>query len=105
MENILYNNISNGSYYIITTKGSYWNVCIDILSLNYKFMSNEELNSYNKITFCKEAIIELFKKINIYNDNTIKFTDFDEYNYIYYKLSIIKINNWIDLVNFIISIY
>ena len=105
MEDILYYNTSSGNYFIITTKGSQWNVCIDIISLSYKFMSNELLNSFNKINFSKNAIINLCKELNIYDETNIKFDDFDEYNYINYKFSIIKVYNWIDLLNFIIALY
>lgn len=103
MEDILYNNIDNGSYYIITSKGSEWNVCIDIFTLKYKFLDNNILNTFNKIYLSKNAISDIFNILDI-NDN-INLDDFDEYKNIYYKLTIIKINTWIDLLNFIITLY
>ena len=105
MEDILYYNTSTNTYFIITTKGSEWNVCIDIISLSYKFISNELLNSFNKINFSKNAIINLCKELNIYDENDIKLDNFDEFNYINYKCSVIKVYNWIDLLNFIIALY
>jgi len=103
MEGYLYNNLSNNSYYIITNKGTQWNVCIDILTFTSKFINNDDLNKFEKIKLNKNSIIDILNKLNLYSSN-ISLDYFDEYNYLYYKMSLIKIYNWNDMLNFISTI-
>jgi len=103
MENILYKNMSSGAFYIVINKGRAFNVCIDIKSNNQKFIDNDTLDSYFKIELNKDMIIMVLKELAI-NDSNISFSDFSDFNFISYKSNLIKIQSWIDLYNFIITI-
>lgn len=103
MESYLYNNTSVNTYYLITNKGTDWNVCIDIRTFTSKFINNDDLNKFEKIKLNKKSIIDILINLNLYSAN-ISLDYFDDYNYLYYKMSIIKIYTWNDLLNFISSI-
>jgi len=104
MEEFLYKNTSNSNIYFITMYGDYFNYAIDLSSFNNKIISKEELNNYIKIPFNETNIKEILKDLNVSNIKYINFDEFSKYNYIYYKTTIIKINNWRDFSNFIATI-
>jgi len=106
MDNILYNNISNGNYYLITMKGDFYSFVINISSpsSNTSIISNDDIKNYKEIYLNENTLYNVINDLNIVNINNINFKNFKNYNYIYYNFKIIIINNWMDLYNFILTI-
>jgi hypothetical protein len=98
-EDNIYTNGSN--YYVITTTGEYFNICVELGTFNNKIISNQDFKNMEALPFNKENmrfIIDIYdvNKQIIYDDD-----DFDINNYIIYKSKLIQINNWVKLLNFI----
>lgn len=98
-EDNIYTNGSN--YYVITTTGEYFNICVELGTFNNKIISNQDLKYMNALSFNKQNMRIIIEKYDInkqiiYDDN-----NFDINNYIIFKSKLIQINNWVNLLNFI----
>lgn len=105
MENILYKNNSSGYFYLITSKGTEWNVCIEFKNrFNNKFIVDDELNKYDKLHLSENSIIKFFTETGINEIIDFNINDYGDFVFIHYKTKLIKINTWLDLFNFIATI-
>jgi len=97
MNNSLY--MKDSKYFLITNKGTSYNIALEFLTYNNKIISNDDLNCYYIIIdFNEENLKMIFNNIGIFN--SIDFKDFKEYNYILYYDKIYKLNNWLDVFQF-----
>lgn len=91
----------NHTFYLIITKGINFNYVVELPTFNNKILSNEQLETYNKLDFNLNNIKYVLVYANIIDIDEIKFDNFDisTYNYITYKSKLIELNNWIDVYN------
>ncbi len=93
---------TNGSsYYVLTEKAEYFNICVEIGTFKSKFISNTDLKKFTSIPFNKTNMKMIIEKFDILKEINYDDKEFDDNNYIIYKTKIIRINNWINLLNFI----
>jgi len=104
MEDILYRNIINDSFYLIIMKGTEWHNCIEIKhKFNNKFINNEELFKCDKLYLNQSSILKIINHLDLYDPYT-NISNYNDSFYLYYKSKIIKINKWIDLFEFIYTL-
>lgn len=105
MDDIIYKDITNGNYYLITMKeNDVYNICVDLKTFNNKIITNDVIDKCQKIQLNKNNIYNILNDLNYIDLSYIDLKDYNNYNYLIYKSQTIKINNWIDFFNFIATL-
>lgn len=89
--------MKDNKYYLLIDRAINYNIAVEFITYNNKFISNNELkNDYILVEFNENNLKILLK--NIFNN--IVYNELSEFNYIIYYEKIYKLNNWLDVFNF-----
>lgn len=105
MEEILYKEIATGNYFVVSNnhRGLSYSIALKLGTFNQQFIKNDSLNGANKFIQLElnEDNLNLILRELGANLDLINLDDFNNYNYIKFKETIIRVNNWNDFSNFI----